>query len=68
MPDMYGKTVVVTGGNSGIGYQTALALSTMGARVIVTARNADKGRAAVAAMNDTVDGQAASPTRRLRSG
>ncbi len=59
MPDMYGKTVVVTGGNSGIGYQTALALSAMGARVIVTARNADKGRAAVAAMNDTVDGQAA---------
>ena len=59
MPDMQGKTVVVTGGNSGIGYETALALSTMGARVIVTARNADKGRAAVAAMNDTVDGQAA---------
>jgi NAD(P)-dependent dehydrogenase (short-subunit alcohol dehydrogenase family) len=59
VPDMYGKTVVVTGGNSGIGYQTALALSTMGARVIVTARNADKGRAAVAAMNDTVDGEAA---------
>jgi len=59
VPDMDGKTVVVTGGNSGIGYQTALALSTMGARVIVTARNADKGRAAVAAVNDTVDGQAA---------
>jgi NAD(P)-dependent dehydrogenase (short-subunit alcohol dehydrogenase family) len=56
---MYGKTVVVTGGNSGIGYQTALALSAQGARVIITARNADKGRAAVAALNDTVDGQAA---------
>ena len=41
---MHGKTVVVTGGNSGIGYQTALALLGMGARVIVTARNADKGR------------------------
>jgi NAD(P)-dependent dehydrogenase (short-subunit alcohol dehydrogenase family) len=57
--DMHGKTVVVTGGNSGIGYETALALSTMGARVIVTARNADKGRAAVAAINDTVEGPAA---------
>ncbi len=63
MPDMQGKTVVVTGGNSGIGYETALALSAMGARVIVTARNADKGRAAVAAINDAandaVDGSAA---------
>jgi NAD(P)-dependent dehydrogenase (short-subunit alcohol dehydrogenase family) len=60
---MQGKTVVVTGGNSGIGYETALALSAMGARVIVTARNADKGRAAVAAINDAaqaaVDGSAA---------
>ncbi len=63
MPDMQGKTVVVTGGNSGIGYETALALFIMGARVIVTARNADKGRAAVAAINDAVkdaaDGSAA---------
>jgi NAD(P)-dependent dehydrogenase (short-subunit alcohol dehydrogenase family) len=59
VPDMQGKTVVVTGGNSGIGYETALALSAMGARVIVTARNADKGRAAVAAINDTLAGPAA---------
>ena len=58
MPDMHEKTVVVTGGNSGIGYETALALSAMGARVIVTARNADKGRTAVAALNEHVDGQA----------
>ena len=44
---MQGKTVVVTGGNSGIGFETAAALCEMGARVLVTARNADKGRAAV---------------------
>ena len=44
---MQGKTVVVTGGNSGIGFETAAALAAMGARVLVTARNADKGRAAV---------------------
>ena len=50
MPDMQGKTVVVTGGNSGIGFETAAALASMGARVLVTARNADKGRAAVAAI------------------
>ena len=47
MPDMQGKTVVVTGANSGIGFETTAALCEMGARVLVTARNADKGRAAV---------------------
>jgi NAD(P)-dependent dehydrogenase (short-subunit alcohol dehydrogenase family) len=47
VPDMQGKTVVVTGANSGIGFETAAALSEMGARVLVTARNADKGRSAV---------------------
>jgi len=53
---MQGKTVVVTGGNSGIGFETAAALAGMGARVLVTARNADKGRAAVAAIAQRVDG------------
>lgn len=52
MDDMREKTVVVTGANSGIGYETAAALGTMGARVIVTARNADKGRAAVGALSE----------------
>ena len=48
MSDMKGQTVVVTGGNSGIGLETATALAAMGARVLLTARNADRGRAAVA--------------------
>src|SRR5580658_7349733 len=51
---MQGKTVVVTGANSGIGFETAAALAAMRARVLVTARNADKGRAAVAAITDRV--------------
>ena len=58
MPDMHGKTVVVTGGNSGIGLETAAALATMGARVLVAARNADKGRAAVADISRRNDGHA----------
>ena len=58
MPDMQGKTVVVTGGNSGIGFETAAALASMGARVLVTARNADKGRAAVAAIAQRLGGEA----------
>jgi NAD(P)-dependent dehydrogenase (short-subunit alcohol dehydrogenase family) len=55
---MHGKTVVVTGGNSGIGLETAAALVAMGARVLVTARNADKGRAAVATITQRNDGHA----------
>ena len=48
---MHDKTVVVTGGNSGIGLETAAALAAMGARVLLTARHADKGRAAAAAVS-----------------
>src|SRR5277367_4988259 len=55
---MQGKTVVVTGANSGIGFETAAALASMGARVLVTARNADKGRAAVAALTQRLHGEA----------
>src|SRR5947209_643033 len=55
---MTGKTVVVTGGNSGIGFETAAALAHMGARVLVTARSADRGRAAVAALTERVQGAA----------
>lgn len=57
MPDMQGKTVVVTGANSGIGFETAAALASMGAHVLVTARNADKGRAAVAAITQQLHGE-----------
>ena len=46
--DMTGKTVVVTGGNSGIGLETAVALTRAGARVVVTARDRARGEAAVA--------------------
>jgi len=56
VPDMQGKTVVVTGANSGIGLEAAEALAGMGARVIVTARNADKGRAAVAGIVQRLGG------------
>ncbi|HXZ62259.1 MAG TPA: SDR family oxidoreductase [Acidimicrobiales bacterium] len=55
---MLGKTVVVTGGNSGIGLETARALAGMGARVVVTARNAEKGRAAVGDITGRLRGEA----------
>lgn len=44
---MQGKTVVITGGNAGIGKEAAVELARMGARVIITARDDGRGRAAV---------------------
>ena len=37
--DMTGKTVVITGGNSGIGLETAVALARAGAKTLITARD-----------------------------
>lgn len=47
-PPMAGKTVLVTGGTSGIGRATALGLAALGARVAITGR--DIGRAEAAAV------------------
>ena len=55
--DMTGKTVVVTGGNSGIGKQTALALARAGARVKVTARDQARGEAAVTELRSDSGGE-----------
>ena len=48
VPSMKGKTVIVTGANSGIGKATATALAGAGARTLVTARNETSGRETVA--------------------
>jgi len=37
-----GKTILVTGASSGIGKQTAIACAGMGARVVITGRNAER--------------------------
>lgn len=47
-PTMRGKQCVITGGNSGIGKATALALADLGANIILVCRDEAKGEAAVA--------------------
>ena len=44
---MKGKNCIVTGGNAGIGFETALALANFGANVIILGRNQVKAEAAV---------------------
>ena len=44
------KVAVVTGANSGIGYETALDLYRRGATVFVASRNEDKATRAIAEM------------------
>lgn len=46
------KTVLVTGGNTGIGLETAAALAGKGAEVVLTSRDAAKGQAAVDTIKD----------------
>ena len=43
IPDQSGKVVIVTGGNSGIGYEAGLALAGKNAQVILAVRSLDKG-------------------------
>ncbi|MCX4706631.1 oxidoreductase [Streptomyces sp. NBC_01352] len=50
MPDLTGRTAVVTGANSGLGIPTAQALGAAGAHVVLAVRDLDKGRMAAAAV------------------
>lgn len=46
MPDQSGRIAIVTGANSGIGYEAARELARKGARVVMACRSVDKAEAA----------------------
>jgi NAD(P)-dependent dehydrogenase (short-subunit alcohol dehydrogenase family) len=46
IPDLSGKTIIVTGGNCGLGYEAVKAFAAKGAKVILACRSVGKGKAA----------------------
>ncbi|MBJ7446568.1 MAG: SDR family oxidoreductase [Brevundimonas sp.] len=54
IPDQTGKLAIVTGSNSGTGFETALVLAQKGAKVVIAARNARKAEDAIARIRAAV--------------
>jgi NAD(P)-dependent dehydrogenase (short-subunit alcohol dehydrogenase family) len=55
LPSFAGRTVIVTGANSGLGLVTARELARVGAKAILAVRNTAKGDAAAAGMTGDVE-------------
>lgn len=58
IPDQRGRVAVVTGANTGLGYETAKALAERGASVVLAVRDVEKGEQAAARMTGDVTVQA----------
>ncbi|KAJ8079118.1 short-chain alcohol dehydrogenase [Marasmius tenuissimus] len=52
IPDLTGQVIVVTGGNTGIGYETAKAVLAKNAKVYVACRSSEKGKSAIARLRE----------------
>jgi NAD(P)-dependent dehydrogenase (short-subunit alcohol dehydrogenase family) len=52
IPDLTGKVIIVTGGNSGLGYESVKAFAKKGAEVILASRSFEKGEAAKKAIGE----------------
>lgn len=67
IPDLSGRTAVVTGGNSGIGEIECRELALHGSRVILACRNQQKGEAAAARIRSQLDGKPGAGEVEVRS-
>lgn len=56
VPTQTGRTAVITGGNTGIGFETARALAAHGASVVLAVRNLEKGQGAASRIHATSPG------------
>ncbi len=56
LPDLRGRTAIVTGANSGIGWHCSLALAARNARVVLACRNLQRGDYAVSRIREQVSG------------
>ncbi len=54
IPDLSGRTVLVTGATGGLGFETGLALASAGAMVLIGGRNEGKGKDAVDKVTESV--------------
>ncbi|WP_150461774.1 SDR family NAD(P)-dependent oxidoreductase [Nesterenkonia ebinurensis] len=58
IPDQTGRVAIVTGANTGLGFETARALAARGARVVLAVRDVEKGEHAAARIGGEVSVQA----------
>lgn len=54
IPDQHGRVAIVTGANTGLGFETARILAARGAAVVLAVRNLEKGRQAASRMTGEV--------------
>jgi NAD(P)-dependent dehydrogenase (short-subunit alcohol dehydrogenase family) len=54
---LVGKTVIITGGNTGLGLETAKRLAVAGATIVITSRSTAKGEAAIRTIQDYIAGE-----------
>jgi NAD(P)-dependent dehydrogenase (short-subunit alcohol dehydrogenase family) len=56
IPDQTGRIAVITGANTGLGFETATALAARGAHVVMAVRNVEKGKQAAARITEATPG------------